>query len=417
MTINKCLLQIVENRLNDCLMLWKATKTNYFNPNLFRINLNSLIESLRSVTWILQNQKSELINFEEWYKKWQDQMRSDQILIWLKDSRNVIVKEGDLKTNSKIRVSFIESWNDSPSMEFEVSPFTKTEDIASEIARQRPDKIKLNVGLLRVERRWVDSKLPNYELSEATAHCFNFLHELLLDAHKNLLSNEISSYCIWYKHFKNFKGRTAPCMIAQDWDRTIWMDLEDNQILKPKESNMPKLKKEEVIKHYPKLDSYKNKKISKKKERNLKEEAKFFFEHAKYILSIDGYHVPTAILFYPNRNANIFELQMQNRAEKHLIYRKLAADIEKSGANGIIVIAESWVLMLDKDKKSIHPNNRQEALVLTAANSNGEVYIHRAIFTKDKNGKITFGKESTDFSIESLGFLTPIVNVLKKQKS
>lgn len=236
-------------------------------------------------------------------------MISDPILRWLKDSRNAIVKEGDLKTNSKIRVSFIESWNDSPSMEFEVSLFTKTEGIAREIAMQKPNEIKLDVGLLKVERKWVDSNLPNYELLEATAHCFNFLHKLIIDA-----------------------------------------------------------------------------------------------------------HVPIAILLYPNGHANIFGLQMQNRAEKHLMYRKLATDIEKSGANGIIVIAESWVLKLDKDKKSTHPN-RQEALVLTAANSNGEVYPHAVIFTKDKNGKITFGEESIDFSKESSVFLTPIMSVWKKQKS
>jgi hypothetical protein len=99
-----------------------------------------------------------------------------------------------------------------------------------------------------------------------------------------------------------------------------------------------------------------------------------------------------------------------------LIYRKLATDVEKSGANGIIVIAESWVLKLSNDKKSIHPN-RKEALVLTAANSNGDVYNHATIFTKDKNGKINFGKESIDFSKESSVFLTPIMNVWKKQKS
>ncbi|PIU29043.1 MAG: hypothetical protein COT09_02955 [Candidatus Hydromicrobium americanum] len=98
------------------------------------------------------------------------------------------------------------------------------------------------------------------------------------------------------------------------------------------------------------------------------------------------------------------------------MYRKFAADIEKSGANGIIVIAESWVLLLDKEKKSIHPN-RQEGLILIAANSNGEVYTHATMFTKEKNGKITFGKESIDFSKESLFFLTPIINVWRKQKS
>ena len=59
--------------------------------------------------------------------------------------------------------------------------------------------------------------------------------------------------------------------------------------------------------------------------------------------------------------------------------------------------------MLDKEKRSIHPN-RQEGLILIVANSNGEIYTHAKMFTKEKNGKITFGKESIDFSKESLFF-------------
>ncbi len=60
-----------EARLREVLKHWKDAASSYHEPEDFRISLNSCIQSLRNVTFILQKQKSEISNFENWYSKWQ----------------------------------------------------------------------------------------------------------------------------------------------------------------------------------------------------------------------------------------------------------------------------------------------------------------------------------------------------------
>jgi hypothetical protein len=168
---NICTFSSVERRLADCLDLFMKTKSSYFDPDAFRLNLNNCIQTLRTVTFVLQKQKSISTKFDSWYEQWQNRMRGDPILKWLLKARNTIVKEGDLSTLSFARASIVESWFGAPILEMEVPPSTKTEDMAQLLAHQASKGIFV-VGLLRLERRWVDSELPAHEILESIAHSF-----------------------------------------------------------------------------------------------------------------------------------------------------------------------------------------------------------------------------------------------------
>ena len=80
MDINDCILNNVEKRWFDSWNLWISCAKNYYDPESFRLNLNNCIQTLRTITWILQKNKSDIPGFNEWYGKWQAQMRSNQIL-------------------------------------------------------------------------------------------------------------------------------------------------------------------------------------------------------------------------------------------------------------------------------------------------------------------------------------------------
>lgn len=183
---NTCPFVAADQRLCDALIEWQDAKKHYFNPGAFRRSLNNCVQALRSVSWILQKSKSEFPGFPRWYQGWQDRMRADPVLKWLVDARNVIVKEGDLATHSKVRVAVVKSWFEPPSIEVEAPPFAKTESFARIVVKAAPEAFFSDAGLLRVERRWVDSELPSHELLEALAHAFGVLSELLFDAHKSL---------------------------------------------------------------------------------------------------------------------------------------------------------------------------------------------------------------------------------------
>lgn len=402
-----CPLKSTEKRLLDCIDLFVELKKSYFEPEEFRLRLNTFIQTFRTVTWILQKNKALLNGFDDWYKDWQYKMRADPIMKWSVNARNTIVKKGDLETNSKVRITIVESWLSNPIYEVEINPFTKTEDFAKMVAKTKPDSISLMVGLLRVERRWVDSTLPNKEILESIAYSFQFVTNLLQHAHSRLLNSEVID-CPWQKMFGS--GSSLPFMLAQDWDRSIWLDLETGQQMTPSEFIIPTKEYEEAARErYP----MKNFRSRLKSAKTLKEEVEVTFQHAKEVLEIDGHHVPLVIIGYPDKSKKIFGLDMADRAEKHLLYRKLAAFIEKTKADSIIFIGESWLTQAKGvriTRYGIEGKEVMEVLNITAANSNGDIVHNFTVFNRDQNGKICFCKEFK-LEQEKINFLSPILKI------
>src|SRR4030042_6940058 len=327
-----CPLATTEQRLSDCISLWLETKNSYFSPDSFRLNLNNCIQTMRNVTFVLQKTKSQFNNFDDWYNTWQNRMRKDNIMTWLIQARNVIVKEGDLSTSSKLRVAVVENWFTPPYIEIDMHPFVDTEDFIRLLAKHKPNNIDLKVGLLRAERRWVDKQLKEYELLEALSHVFIVLSDLLLDAHENLCYPKDLLKCPWHTQCRLGENRYPDAMKTQEWDRTIWLDLNTGEVLQPASFPVRKIDDEELKKHYPDLQhvTKKFKKLS-----SLEEEAYANFEIAKTMFNTDGYLVPVVILGYPDGHRDIIALQMRDRAEKHLAIRRLAAEIEKGGATSL----------------------------------------------------------------------------------
>jgi len=412
-----CPLAPAEQRLSDCLSLWLETKDNYFNPNSFRISLNNCIQTMRNVTFVLQKTKHQFNNFEGWYGRCREKMGKDKVMTWLILARNVIVKEGDLSTSSKLRISIVETWFAPPYIEIDVPPFTETRDFIKFLAENNPNNVDLKVGLLRAERRWIDGQLKECELLEALSHVFVVLSDLLLDAHENLHYRENLLKCPWYTHQNPYKGQYVDCMKAQEWDRTIWLDLNTGQILRSAVSSVPVreiIDYEEVKRHYPDLQQHAG---QRKKPKDLKEEADILFEHAKTTLITDGFHVPIAMVGYPNGHRDLVALQMLDRTEKHLAIRGLAADIERTGATSIVFIGEAWVSSTEDYRLTpvgVESPTLREALLLTAANAAGKTYTRKVFFAKNKNGKISLGKE---FSVShgEINILRPVIEVWNKR--
>jgi hypothetical protein len=408
-----CPLSSAEQRVSDCLSLWLETKANYFDPNAFRLSLNNCIQTERNVTWVLQKTKKQFANFDSWYDTWQKKMQEDKIMKWLTIARNIVVKEGDLSTLSKLRIEVVETWFASPYFEMAIPPLTDTEEFAKILAKNAPDNIDFKVGLLRVERLWIDEQLKECELLEALSHAFILLFDLVIDAHEHLSFDKELKKCHWYAYQNTNKDEYVSHTKAQEWDRTIWLDLKTGQRLRPLERPIERIDDEDVKKHYPTLMQ-----ISSVKEiTNLNQEAIFLFNAAKEILITDGFHLPTAILGYPNGHKEVVGLEIFNRTEKHLAIRKLAADIEKAGATSVVLINEVWVSKTDNYQLTptgVDSPTLREALLVIAVNEKGEIYTRRVFFTKNKDGKVILGKEVNP-SHEIINLIAPIQEVWRKR--
>lgn len=166
------------------LNLFGTGRKEYFEPNSFRMAINSCIQELRNVTFVLQANKRGIEGFDNWYQPWQEKMRVNQSLKWLVSARNYIVKQGDLDLNSVLRIEVIGSYlaGEIRIFEQDYEPnLTNKEIFEKTITLGLPEQVFKN-SYVKLERRWVDVNHPDHELLDLLSICWASVAELLLDA-------------------------------------------------------------------------------------------------------------------------------------------------------------------------------------------------------------------------------------------
>src|SRR4051794_6960968 len=125
-----CPVPSAHRRLMDCHDHWHAALDDYMEPDGFRLALNALVQALRNVTWLLQKQKADLPNFDEWYSAWQEAVKSDPVMRWVVKARNRLVKEADLELLSTARLTVTFDWLSGEEKVFNMPPRQRPVDIA-----------------------------------------------------------------------------------------------------------------------------------------------------------------------------------------------------------------------------------------------------------------------------------------------
>ncbi|NRG41175.1 hypothetical protein HRK28_09595 [Rathayibacter sp. VKM Ac-2835] len=156
---------------------------NYFDENEFRRYLNSAIQNSRGVTFLLQKKKDKWSDFDEWYGAWQDRARKNPVLGWGVTARNRIVKEEDLATLSQARVGVYDTHRLGYEDAFAVPPSASPEMLIAAFQQAQSEDHKSRKGWIRVERRWVDDQLPDYELVAALREMYYGVAEIIERAH------------------------------------------------------------------------------------------------------------------------------------------------------------------------------------------------------------------------------------------
>src|SRR6202142_1781891 len=134
-----CPVPSAHRRLMDCHVHWHAAADAYMEPETFRLNLNSLIQGLRNVTFLLQSQKRDLPSFEDWYGAWQRTVKDDLVMRWAVSARNRIVKQSDLEMHSTALVRLSFDWLNEVEEVVEVPPHYTTHRTISGLLSAIPD--------------------------------------------------------------------------------------------------------------------------------------------------------------------------------------------------------------------------------------------------------------------------------------
>lgn len=229
-------------------------------------------------------------------------------------------------------------------------------------------------GIVRIQRRWVENTLPDYELLDAVAVAYGRLSELVDDAHVQLglPKPQVMDERSGRPYSERERGGRLPCMIGHEEARTLdvwlatWQPVEFEKVTPLIDLNAgPRLETHYGVKP---ADVFAATNVAKDQLRALFATACKMFER-------DGHHIMVVFLFREGKPVCIMEPRPGEHGHKYLIMRGLAHDVIKHGADAVILIAESWAPPADPKRpmmRAVDSPERKEMLSATLVSKTGE---------------------------------------------
>ena len=370
-----CPLSAVDRRLDDVHRHWHDAERGYFHPERFRISIQTAIQTLRTVTFILQSNKRLFTNFDTWYDGWQETLRADQLMRWMVEARNKIEKQGDLEAHSRIRAEIVASYYENgPTIDVDADLFQDTNDLIDAIKNDQLKQHVLKDGILRVQRRWVENTLPEYELLDAVGIAYGRIAELVDDAHRELglsLPKTMDGDVDRTQGTESRRGR-LPCMVGHGDARSldVWLATGQPFQIEQEKITFDRKAAEKAAVRYKIDQKIKLSSASTGPEGTLHN----IFGVAIKMFSKDGYHETIAFFLSGERVANMMQLRLEEHGEKYLVMRTIANEVIKIGADGVILIGEIWRTIYDPKapfRRAADAPDRREYLSATLVTRTG----------------------------------------------
>jgi hypothetical protein len=414
-----CLLPKTHARLEQAHALWHEALDAYHDPDLFVTKLNALIQTLRTVTWVLRKEFGNSDEFKSWYEPWEHAMQGDKGLRWAVKVRNEVEKQGDLETSSVAHVRVIVGGWSAPVAEFEVDP---TAD-AGEILRQLqlgalPEQVRKD-GLVEVERRWTLPELPGEEVLEVLAHCWGVLARIVGDAHQ--ARGQSIDDCVFSAEpacgaelLAIHPSGRWPCMVASREARTRHRSLATGtpyelEVVTRRTSSPVD---EQAMQERYGIDQWEAPPAGA----DLVARATAFHHFGRNVLAADGYHLMIAWLLRDGARVVQTVLQPENQQDKTMMLHRLAVQADRLGANALILTTEAWEAPLvegDDPRVGLRPgerDDRREALITYAVARDGQCHTWHSRFARDSDGTIVL-EEPNHRVEEPQPFLEPLLAV------
>jgi hypothetical protein len=371
----------------------------------------------------LQSEKHSFSQFDNWYKYWQERLKADPILRWLKEARNTVVKQGDLETSSMAVVKLV-TWKDDVLLELSIPPDTPPSLILRNIPLfELVSNTHLSPGDLEhaaivIERRWSVTHLGGREILDALAQAYGLLSDLVLDAHIELGETGCASSNGTHPHFRStyHPSGTLPCMVVDSECRSRSFSLQTGQEVEMIWTDSPEVDPTIAAKRYGlgQMD----KMLGWQMADPLLFAEKLLFT-AKRILRKDKAAVRMAFIRDGRGTWHQVALEASNRTEKHLLMRMVARYTESIGGDAIIDINEVWLLPPNNTavkahfEDARHVPGRGEALSVLVATREGLFRTYITPFTRGPFGGIKLG--DTVEAEEHPYYLKPVIDVWRVQ--
>jgi hypothetical protein len=393
-----CPLHAIDQRLEDLHRQWHDAERAYFDPDAFRVAIQTAIQTLRTVTFILQSNKRLIPDFDAWYGGWRAKLAADPLMRWMQNARNKIEKEGDLEAHSMVRAEIIASYLEGQSPRIEVpaklfdSPAALLKGIPTAVLRDHVMKH----GILRIERRWVENTLPDHELLDAVAIAYGRVAEIVHDAHRQLglPLPQTTNVDTGQVYSDEFRGGRMPCMIGHAERRSLDVSLATGKPvqLETIEKSIDVSERPGLEKRYGLIakDMYGDGKSPENTVRAI-------FVSARRMFMKDRHHVTIMFFLKGTVPIHFAQLNFEGQADKYLMMRKMADEAAKIGADGVVLVGEVWTAPADPThpyRRAAEAPNRTEALIAVLVTKDAEPLQLSAEIKRGRWGKLTLGPDN-----------------------
>lgn len=410
--LDKDFQELITRRFKGITVHWNNACDNYFNLDLFLININSAIQELRNLTFLLQKHKQLYWEFDSWYVNKQQEMKSDDKLRWIVDSRNKIVKQEDLSVNSLAYISLVNR-KEIILPTIELNPFLSNDEIISfflELIKEEKFKIlskTMGMPVLQVKKLWIDKDYPWVEVLLLIKHWFDYFKQLIQDFFSLI---EVDTFLDEKIDVSELESK-----------KTYFLDVNDSSVISKKvieitfnnESKEDINKMKDIVKKII-WDTKVPQKINGSKY-NQDDVLLSFLEVGKKVIQLWEQHLPTVIyLSKEYKPINIIQADIPDRASKYVWIRWIADYIKNNNdVFAVILVNEARVVSQDNwvkhhDNPSLDTSKWEELMLCFLDKEWLNKDIHLPIYRKW--WQVQFWK-ITETSSSILWFFAPIAEV------
>jgi hypothetical protein len=333
--LTKIIMRPWERRLRDLAHLLINCGDTYFSPDRFRQNTNQFLQTSRTVTFIIQKHKATIPDFDTWYKEnvllpWAD----DRVMLWAKDARNVVEKEGDLDMQSVLRSTVLFSYVSEEDMVLETNRHdllqANIERLLKMAFRTLPSGIA-EAAVLKIQRKWIANSLLDCELIYALTYAYAQLHQICSALAAHL-------------------GSSLDASIPHPTD----IDPASNDVAKVRflkfgalsfsKHSQTRISADPKFKPSPELAHLKKKLDSAPKASSLAEIMKVQAKMAQFTFEGQGNHIPMLMLYDKHWNPiDFISVAFFDQADKFIFWRDVADRAFYLKAHAFTWTSESWL--------------------------------------------------------------------------
>lgn len=359
----------VTEAIDEAHQLWHEAQHAYHDPPTFQRRLNALIQGARNITWRLQSAKDELLGFDDWYKPWQEYMRGDARLRWLRDARTHIVKKSGLASRSRARVTVIYSYLDPARLTYDLPPELPSAELVATVAAQVPEPFAAN-SVVEIERRWEVDELPGAELLDAVAECLRVIVTAADQAHGLLHGAEL----LPPNEAVRLTG-SPDCMVWTTEDRLLRLNPSTGAVYEPHAEPEPEIE-DKVARRRIRRYGWKQEHFEILQSEDPLVVAEGLVPLASRMLKADGHHTPMVWLHRPDGGWDRLAFAPEDRADKYFFWHLVAQRVAREGHDGFVSIGEFWTVQMKPGAEHPYPDvagdpDRKEALLVTGESADG----------------------------------------------